>query len=96
MPKPGPRTTTATAMDFKATALRLSQLRGASVQEVAESLYIHPFLLCRWRKEARERKIMTKGVDVDRRAAAELKEAPQDQAGPRAPDDRVRLKRHGQ
>jgi transposase len=44
------------------------------VQEVAESLYIHPFMLSRWRKEAREGKIVTKGVEVDKDVAAELKQ----------------------
>jgi transposase len=73
MPRPGPRTTYKYSDRFKATAVRLSQLRGVSVQEVAESLYIHPFMLSRWRKEAREGKIMTKGVQVDKDAAAELK-----------------------
>lgn len=54
--------------------MRLSQLRGVSVQGVAESLYIHPFMLSRWRKEAREGKIVTKGVQVDKDVAAELKQ----------------------
>ena len=36
--------------------------------------YIHPFMLSRWRKLAREGQIMTKGVDVDPAVAAELKE----------------------
>ena len=45
-----------------------------SVQEVAESLYIHPFMLSRWRKEAREGRIVTKGVQVDKDVAAELKQ----------------------
>lgn len=53
MPRPGPRTTYKYSDQFKATAVRLSQLRGVSVQQVAESLYIHPFMLSRWRKEAR-------------------------------------------
>ena len=74
MPKPGPRTTYKYSDRFKATAVRLSQLRGVSVQEVADSLYIHPFMLSRWRKEAREGRIMTKGVQVDKDVAAELKE----------------------
>lgn len=43
------------------------------MQDVAESLYIHPFMLSRWRKEAREGLIMTKGVEVDKEVAAELK-----------------------
>jgi transposase len=52
----------------------LSQLRGVSVQQVAESLYIHPFMLSRWRKQAREGQIVTKGVEVSKATAAELKE----------------------
>jgi len=74
MPRPGPRTTYKYSDRFKATAVRLSLLRGVSVQEVAESLYIHPFMLSRWRKEAREGKIVTKGVEVDKDVAAELKQ----------------------
>ena len=74
MPRPGPRTTYKYSDRFKATAVRLSELRGVSVQEVADSLYIHPFMLSRWRKEAREGRIMTKGVQVDKDVAAELKE----------------------
>jgi transposase len=55
-------------------AVRLSQLPGVAVQDVAESLYIHPFMLSRWRKQAREGLlIMTKGVKLDPEVAAELK-----------------------
>ena len=43
------------------------------MQEVAQSFYIHPFMLSRWRKQAREGLIMTKGVEVDKAVAAELK-----------------------
>ena len=60
MPKPGPRTTYRYSRDFKATAVRLSQLPGVAVRDVAASLYIHPFMLSRWRKQAREGLIMTK------------------------------------
>jgi len=74
MPRPGPRTTYKYSEKFKATAVRLSQLPGVAVQEVAESLYIHPFMLSRWRKQAREGVIVTKGVEVDKDVAAELKE----------------------
>ena len=73
MPKPGPRTTYKCSEEFKATAVRLGQLDGVSVQDVAQSLYIHPFMLSRWRKQAREGLIMTKGVEVDKQVAAELK-----------------------
>lgn len=73
MPKPGPRTTNKYSQRFKATAVRLSRLPGVAVQDVAESLYIHPFMLSRWRKEAREGKIVTKGIELDEATAAELK-----------------------
>ena len=53
--------------------MRLSQLQGVRVQDVAESLYIHPFMLSRWRKQAREGQIVTKGIEVDKEVAAELK-----------------------
>lgn len=74
MPKPGPRTTYRYSDEFKATAVRLSELAGVEVQDVAASLYIHPFMLSRWRKQAREGQIVTKGVEVDKQVAAELKE----------------------
>ena len=73
MPKPGPRTTYKYTDRFKATAVRLSELPGVAVQDVAESLYIHPFMLSRWRKQAREGVIMTKGIEVDKAVAAESK-----------------------
>jgi len=74
MPRPGPRTTAKYGDRFKATAVRLSELPGVEVRDVAGSLYIHPFMLSRWRKEAREGRIMTKGVQIEQDVAAELKE----------------------
>lgn len=74
MPIPGPRTTYRYTSEFKATAVRLSSLPGVVIQDVAESLAIHPFMLSRWRKQAREGLIVTKGVAVDKDIAAELKE----------------------
>ena len=74
MPTPGPRTTPRYSAQFKATAVRLSQMPGVAVQDVAQSLYIHPFMLSRWRKQAREGTIVTKGVVVDKEIQAELNE----------------------
>ena len=74
MPRPGPRTTAKYSERFKATAVRLSQLPGVEVQAVADSLYIHPFMLSRWRPEAREGRIVTKAVEIEQDTAAELKE----------------------
>ena len=44
MAKPGPRTTYRYSREFKATAVRLSQISGVAVGDVAESLYIHPLI----------------------------------------------------
>ena len=74
MPMPGPRTTYRYSSEFKATAVRLSELPGVVIQDVAASLAIHPFMLSRWRKQAREGLIVTKGVAVDKDVVAELKE----------------------
>ena len=74
MPRPGPRTTNKYSDRFKAAAVRLSQVPGVEVQDVAASLYIHPsFMLSRWRKEAREGRIVTKDVLIEQDAVAELK-----------------------
>lgn len=73
MARPGPRTTPRYSEDFKATAVKLSQMRGVAVGDVAESLCIHPFMLSRWRKQAREGLIVTRDVEVEKDVAAELK-----------------------
>jgi transposase len=41
-------------LEFKLKAVKLSQLEGVEVQAVADALEIHPFMLSRWRKEARD------------------------------------------
>jgi transposase len=74
MPKPGPRTTYRYSDEFKATAVKLSRLPGVLVNDVAASPAIHPYMLSRWRKHAREGLIVTKGVQVEKDVAAELKE----------------------
>nr|MBV6631310.1 transposase [Oceanococcus sp. HetDA_MAG_MS8] len=74
MPKPGPRTTYRYSEEFKATAVRLSELQGVAIKDVAASLAIHPFMLSRWRKQVREGLIVTKGVEVEKDVSAELKE----------------------
>jgi transposase len=64
MPKPGLRKINRYSESFKATAVKLAQMRGVLKQDVAESLDIHPFMLSRWIKEVREGKIVAKGKDV--------------------------------
>jgi len=73
MAKPGPRTTYKYSDEFKATAVRLSELPDVAIQDVAASLYIHPFMLSRWRKQVREGEIVAKGVEIDKETAAKLK-----------------------
>ena len=73
MPKPGPRTIHRYGDAFKASAVRLSLQPGVRVSDVAQSLYIHPYMLSRWRRLAREGVIVTKGAPVDPSTAAELK-----------------------
>lgn len=54
MPRSGPRTVCRYSEEFKLTAVRLSQQPGFQVQTVASALAIHPFMLSKWCKDARE------------------------------------------
>ena len=54
MPRAGPRKVQRYSVEFKLKAVKLSQLKDVEVQAVAEALEIHPFMLSRWRKEARQ------------------------------------------
>jgi len=54
MPRSGPRTVRQYSDEFKLTAVRLSQQPGVMVKTVATALMIHPFMLSKWRKDARE------------------------------------------
>ena len=54
MPRAGPRTVRRYSDEFKMTAVRLSQQPGIQDQTVAAALAIHPFMLSKWRKDARE------------------------------------------
>lgn len=51
----------------KLTAVRLSAAPGVKVKDVAAALDIHPFMLSRWRKEAREGLLGTAPIAVERR-----------------------------
>ena len=50
----GPRKVHHYSVEFKLTAVKLSGMPGVQVQTVADALDIHPFMLSRWRKEARD------------------------------------------
>jgi transposase len=45
----GPRKLYRYSAEFKLKAVRLSQIEGVQVQDVADALEIHPFMLSRWR-----------------------------------------------
>lgn len=57
MPKAGPKKVQRYSTDFKLKAVKMTELEGVKVNDVAEALGIHPFMLSRWRKETREGKI---------------------------------------
>lgn len=67
----GPRKIRSYGQHFKVTAVKLSHLPGVQVQDVAEALDIHPFMLSRWRKEYREGLIVDDSkTDVEPSATA--------------------------
>lgn len=53
----GPRKVWRYTAEFKLKAVKLSQIEGVRVQDVADALEIHPFMLSRWRKLVREGRI---------------------------------------
>ena len=55
-----PRRVNRYTLEFKLSAVQLSKLRGVQIQDVAQALDIHPFMLSRWRKEAREGRLRGK------------------------------------
>jgi transposase len=59
----GPKKVNRYSLEMKRTAVRLSNAPGARVMDVAEALDIHPFMLSRWRKLARDGAL----VDAPRR-----------------------------
>ena len=50
----GPKKVHRYSVEFKLTAVKLSAMPGVQVQTVANALDIYPFMLSRWRKEARD------------------------------------------
>jgi len=64
------------SVEFKLSAVRLSKLPDVQVQQVAEALDIHPFMLSRWRKQVRDGTLRGKGVRVElnRKLGTELRQ----------------------
>ena len=54
MARAGPKKVRRYSLEFKLTAVKLSQTPGVEVQAVARALEIHPFMLSGWRKQARD------------------------------------------
>jgi transposase len=70
----GPRKIYRYPEEFRAMAVRLSEMPGVHVQDVAHSLDVHPFVLSRWRREAREGRLSTKRTKIERDAPPEVEE----------------------
>jgi transposase len=69
MARAGPRKVQRYSLKFKLKAVKLSQPRGVQIQAVADALEIHPFMLSKWRKEAREGVLRGRVARVYRRNA---------------------------
>ncbi len=64
MARAGPRKIREYSLEFKLTAVRLSQQPGIQVKAVAAALDIHPFMLSKWRKQVRDGLLQGKGRDL--------------------------------
>ena len=72
MGKAGPRRVRSYGQEFKLRAVQLSQQPGVLIRDVAESLGIHPFMLSRWRKQARDGELRGTAPALDLKAVGEL------------------------
>lgn len=73
MGMPGPQMVDRYGVNFKLTAVKMSESPGVLIKDVAESLCIHPFMLSKWRKQVREGVLVGKAPKVDPDSVAELK-----------------------
>jgi len=64
MARAGPRKIREYSLEFKLTAVRLSEQPGIQVKAVAAALDIHPFMLSKWRKQVRDGVLRGKGRDL--------------------------------
>jgi transposase len=72
----GPKKVNRYSIEMKRTAVRLSNAPGARVMDVAEALDIHPFMLSRWRKLAREGLLVATPTRKRKSKAAKKAKAP--------------------
>ena len=73
MARAGPRKIQRYSLEFRLTAVRLSQMPGVQVQTVATALDIHPFMLSRWRKQVRDGVLRGSAPAARARTARELR-----------------------
>jgi transposase len=71
----GPKKVNRYSIEMKRTAVRLSNAPATRVMDVAEALDIHPFMLSRWRKLAREG-LLVAGPTKKRKATSKKSKAP--------------------
>jgi transposase len=69
----GPKKVNRYSIEMKRTAVRLSNAPGARVMDVAEALDIHPFMLSRWRKLAREGRLVAAAAKRKSKSARKAK-----------------------
>jgi transposase len=72
MGTPGPQKISRYGPDFKLKAVFMSQQPGVLIKDVAESLCIHPFMLSKWRKQARDGLLLGQPPALEPAAVAEL------------------------
>ena len=71
----GPRKVHRYSLEFKHKAVKLSRIDGVRVQDVADALDIHPFMLSRWRKQVRDGSIKARvAVTPSARKQREVRE----------------------
>lgn len=71
----GPRKIARYTAEFKVKAVKLSEVSGVLVQDVADALDIHPFMLSKWRKDYREGRLKARaGVAPGLRQVSEVRE----------------------
>src|ERR1035441_1344249 len=72
MGRAGPRRVRSYSPEFKLRAVQLSEPPGGLVQDVAEPLCIHPFMLSRCRKQARDGELRGTVPALDLKAVGDL------------------------
>jgi transposase len=71
----GPRKIQRYTAEFKLKAVKLTEIQGIQVKDVAESLDIHPMMLSRWRKEVRDGLIKARvSIDPTAKQADDLRQ----------------------